>query len=130
MLRALGEFEITGIHTTIPAHVALLTTPTSPPTTHSTKWVEDEVDPPLFAAPPRPRPPAADGAEEAEPLIERTVPVEVDGKRFAVQLWLPEAAAGTRHAQEAAGAAASAAPARRAERRGAARSARRCRARS
>jgi acetyl-CoA/propionyl-CoA carboxylase biotin carboxyl carrier protein len=31
----------------------------------------------------------ADGAEAA-PLVERTVPVEVDGKRFDVKLWLPD----------------------------------------
>ena len=50
MLRALGEFEIEGIATTIPAHVALLSHPDFAAGTHSTKWVEDEVDPAAFAS--------------------------------------------------------------------------------
>ena len=95
MLRALGEFEITGLHTTIPAHVALLSTDDFATVTHSTKWVEDEVDAATFTEAAAPEAVAADGAEEAEPLLERTVPVEVDGKRYSVKLWLPEAAAGT-----------------------------------
>ena len=56
MLRALGEFEITGLSTTIPAHVALLATDDFAAVTHSTKWVEDEIDPASFAKPPRPKP--------------------------------------------------------------------------
>jgi acetyl-CoA/propionyl-CoA carboxylase biotin carboxyl carrier protein len=31
-----------------------------------------------------------DGEPEAPELRERTVPVEVDGKRFSVKLWLPD----------------------------------------
>ena len=57
--------------------------------THSTKWVEDEVDASVFAAAPAPESAATPDAE-AEELIERTVPVEVNGKRFSVRLWLPE----------------------------------------
>jgi acetyl-CoA/propionyl-CoA carboxylase biotin carboxyl carrier protein len=95
MLRALGEFEISGLHTTIPAHVALLSTEAFADVKHSTKWVEDEVDAATFTEAAAPEAVAADGAEEAEPLLERTIPVEVDGKRYSVKLWLPEAAAGT-----------------------------------
>jgi acetyl-CoA/propionyl-CoA carboxylase biotin carboxyl carrier protein len=94
MLRALAEFEIAGVHTTIPAHVALLSHPDFAAVAHSTKWVEDEVDASTFvdtAEAPTAAP--AEGAEEAEPLLERTVPVEVDGKRYSVKLWLPEAPA-------------------------------------
>jgi acetyl-CoA/propionyl-CoA carboxylase, biotin carboxylase, biotin carboxyl carrier protein len=97
MLRALGEFEITGVATTIPAHVALLSHADFAASTHSTKWVEDEVDPAVFAAPAAAAAavaaPAGDGAEPVE-LVEQTVPVEVDGKRFTVKMWLPEVAAG------------------------------------
>ena len=81
MLRALGEFEIEGIRTTIPAHELVLSHPDFAAGNHSTKWVEDEVD--LSRAhvrrrqPPRAPPPTATSA-----LVERTVPVEVDGKRF------------------------------------------------
>ncbi len=63
--------------------------------THSTKWAEEDLDADAFtAAATSAMPPsvevAADGADE---LIERTVPVEVNGKRFSVRLWLPEVAA-------------------------------------
>src|SRR4029079_1196550 len=95
MLRALGEFEITGLHTTIPAHVALLSNPDFATVHHSTKWVEDEVDPAAFSEAAAPEAAPVEGAEEAEPLLERTIPVEVDGKRYSVKLWLPEQAAGT-----------------------------------
>ena len=50
MVRALSEFEIGGIKTTIPAHLALLQTAEFAAATHSTKWVEDEVDAATFAA--------------------------------------------------------------------------------
>ena len=52
MLRALGEFEIAGVATTIPADVALLAHPDFEAATHSTKWVEDELDPSIFASAP------------------------------------------------------------------------------
>src|SRR5262249_31646163 len=93
MLRALGEFEITGVHTTIPAHIALLSHPDFAAVHHSTKWVEDEVDAATFSAAAAPVAVVTDGPEEAEPLVERTIPVEVDGKRYSVKLWMPEAAA-------------------------------------
>ncbi len=93
MLRALGEFEIAGIATTIPAHVALLSHDDFAACAHSTKWVEDEVDPSVFAST------AAAGAApvadaDAPELHEQSVPVEVDGKRFTVRMWLPDAPAG------------------------------------
>jgi acetyl-CoA/propionyl-CoA carboxylase biotin carboxyl carrier protein len=94
MLRALGEFEITGVSTTIPAHVALLSHPGFAAAEHSTKWVEDEIDLDTFVDTAAASTPATAGDEEAEPLLERTVPVEVDGKRYSVKLWLPEASAG------------------------------------
>jgi acetyl-CoA/propionyl-CoA carboxylase biotin carboxyl carrier protein len=95
MLRALGEFEIRGLSTTIPAHVALLSHPDFAAVAHSTKWVEDEVDPATFAVAEAPEATIADEGDEAEPLLERTVPVEVDGKRYSVKLWLPEASGAT-----------------------------------
>ena len=92
MLRALGEFEVTGIATTIPAHQALVAHPDFAAGEHSTKWVENDFPPDAFAASRSSPAPAAPDA--AEPLVERTVPVEVDGKRFSVKLWLPETPAG------------------------------------
>jgi acetyl-CoA/propionyl-CoA/long-chain acyl-CoA carboxylase, biotin carboxylase, biotin carboxyl carrier protein len=95
MLRALGEFEIAGLSTTIPAHLALLSHPDFAASAHSTKWAEDEVDAASFAdATAAPAAVAADDEGDPEPLLERTVPVEVDGKRYSVKLWLPEASTG------------------------------------
>jgi acetyl-CoA/propionyl-CoA carboxylase biotin carboxyl carrier protein len=86
-LRALSEFEVEGIHTTIPAHRVLLADPTFGAGDHSTMWLEDEVELELDA----PQPIAAEsGVDAAAELTERTVPVEVDGKRFSVKLWLPD----------------------------------------
>ena len=48
-----------GCSTTIPAHVALLSHPDFATVTHSTKWVEDEVDAATFAEAARRRPPPA-----------------------------------------------------------------------
>jgi acetyl-CoA/propionyl-CoA carboxylase biotin carboxyl carrier protein len=94
MLRALDEFEIEGVRTTIPAHKVLLAHDDFRAARHSTKWVEDEVDQSQFAAPAStPATAAADGAHDAD-LVERTVPVEVDGRRFSVRVWLPPAPVG------------------------------------
>jgi acetyl-CoA/propionyl-CoA carboxylase, biotin carboxylase, biotin carboxyl carrier protein len=92
MLRALRELEVGGVHTTVPAHVALLAHPDFAGGRHSTKWVEEDLDSKVFAAAGEP---AVDRAVEAEApgTVERTVPVEVDGKRFSVRVWLPELAA-------------------------------------
>ncbi len=91
MLRALRELEIEGIRTTIPAHLALLDHPDFVAGTHSTKWVEEEVDPAAFGTGETAAPAPAADAGEAVALTERSVPVEVDGKRFSVKVWLPEA---------------------------------------
>jgi acetyl-CoA/propionyl-CoA carboxylase biotin carboxyl carrier protein len=96
MLRALGELEVGGIRTTAPAHLALLAHDDFGAGDHSTKWVEDEVDGALFSdtAAPVAAAPADDAPGDAPALVERTVPVEVDGKRFSVRVWLPDAPAG------------------------------------
>ena len=87
MLRALHEFRIEGIATTIPADVAILSHPDFVAATHSTKWVEDTLD--LTGVDSAPTPAAADGEE---PKVKRDVDVEVNGKRYAVSLWVPESA--------------------------------------
>jgi acetyl-CoA/propionyl-CoA carboxylase, biotin carboxylase, biotin carboxyl carrier protein len=94
LLRALGEFDISGIRTTIPAHLALLDTAEFREVRHSTKWVEEEVDQSRFAAyadAATVTVPPPEGTEE--PLVERTVPVEVDGRRYTVKVWMPDAPA-------------------------------------
>ncbi|HEY5164513.1 MAG TPA: acetyl-CoA carboxylase biotin carboxylase subunit, partial [Acidimicrobiia bacterium] len=64
MLRALGEIDIEGIHTTTPAHRVLIAHPDFAAGHHSTKWVEEELDEAIFATAPTPAvesPPADDG---------------------------------------------------------------------
>ena len=97
MVRALTETEIEGVHTTIPAHLAILEHPVFIAGTHSTRWVEDGLDlSELAVAPPVPTAPTeAVGATPAtaEGQVERDVDVEVDGRRFRVRLWVPAAPA-------------------------------------
>ena len=91
MLRALREFEISGIRTTIPAHLVLLEEPAFIEARHSTKWVEEELDSSSFSG--------AESDLSVEPgatsdptaaLVERSMPVEVNGKLFKVKVWSPE----------------------------------------
>ena len=93
MLRALGEFTIDGVKTTIPAHEVVLDHPDFAAANHSTRWLEEEVDASLFAGVVSSAGDSSEADELAEPGVEQTVAVEVDGKRFTVRMWLPEAAA-------------------------------------
>jgi len=87
MLRALRETEVVGVATTIPADVAILEHADFINVEHSTNWVETRLDltgvRAEAAAPPAP-------AEGEEPKVRRDVDVEVNGKRFAVSLWVPD----------------------------------------
>jgi acetyl-CoA/propionyl-CoA carboxylase biotin carboxyl carrier protein len=87
MLRALREFRIDGLATTIPADIAILEHPDFVESRHSTKWVEDTLDLSQVHSTP-----TATG-EGPEARIKREVDVEVNGKRYAVSLWVPESAA-------------------------------------
>ncbi len=91
-IRALDEFEIAGLATTIPADLAILAHPDFVAGEHSTKWVEDRLDLSATAAPA----PAADddSSEEREPKVRRDVDVEVNGRRFGVTVWVPESQVG------------------------------------
>jgi acetyl-CoA/propionyl-CoA carboxylase, biotin carboxylase, biotin carboxyl carrier protein len=94
MLRALDEFQVDGIATTIPADKAILAHPDFRAGEHSTKWVEDRLD--LSSVGVTALPGAlADGADgaESEPKVRRDVDVEVNGKRFGVTVWVPESQA-------------------------------------
>jgi acetyl-CoA/propionyl-CoA carboxylase biotin carboxyl carrier protein len=89
MLRALGETQITGIATTIPADVAILTHPDFAEAKHSTKWVEDVLDlSQLTVTLAEATPPAH--TDDAVPTVQREVTAEVDGRRFSVKLWVPD----------------------------------------
>ncbi|MFZ4515782.1 MAG: acetyl/propionyl/methylcrotonyl-CoA carboxylase subunit alpha [Acidimicrobiia bacterium] len=87
MRRALSEFTIEGITTTIAAEAAILDHPDFAAGNHSTRWLEESVDPAILTGPSAP---ATTSGETEEPLHARTVPVEVNGKRFAVTVWMPE----------------------------------------
>jgi acetyl-CoA/propionyl-CoA carboxylase biotin carboxyl carrier protein len=87
-LRALKEFRIEGIATTIPADIAILEHPDFSEATHSTKWVEDTLDLTGVSATP------TTTGEESEAKVQRDVDVEVNGKRFAVKVFVPESQAG------------------------------------
>lgn len=87
-IRALNEMVVEGVATTIPADLAILEHPDFAAVEHSTKWVEERLDlsgVTRFGA-------AAAADTDAEPLVERATTVEVNGKRFAVKLWVPESA--------------------------------------
>ena len=86
-LRALREFRIEGINTTIPADIAILEHPDFAAAEHSTKWVEDRLDlSGLEVAPAAPT--DAEGGDA--PKVQRDVDVEVNGKRFSVKVWVPD----------------------------------------
>ena len=90
--RALGETEIAGVLTTIPAAVAILGDRTFQEAEHSTTWVEDGLD--LSSLPAAPPAAAADAGGDAPAKVERDVDVEVDGRRFKVKLWVPDGPGG------------------------------------
>lgn len=85
-IRALNEMVVEGIHTTIPADLAILRHPDFQTVKHSTKWVEETLDLSALVS--------TTGATETngERLIERSTTVEVNGKRFDVKMWVPEVA--------------------------------------
>ncbi len=87
-LRALGETEIEGVRTTIPAAVAILQAPAFLAAEHSTTWVETGLD--LSGLVSGPTPPVAEVGGDAPAKVERDVDVEVDGRRFKVRLWVPD----------------------------------------
>ena len=87
MLRALREFRIEGIATTIPADIAVLEHPDFVEARHSTKWVEDRLDLSGVRAAP-----ITSDDRDGDARVKREVDVEVNGKRYAVSLWVPESA--------------------------------------
>jgi acetyl-CoA/propionyl-CoA carboxylase biotin carboxyl carrier protein len=96
-LRALREFRIEGISTTIPADRAILEHQDFVDGIHSTKWVEDTLDLSNVGSTAT----VADGESEAK--VQRDVDVEVNGKRFSVKVFVPESQAGAVVAGGAAG---------------------------
>jgi acetyl-CoA/propionyl-CoA carboxylase, biotin carboxylase, biotin carboxyl carrier protein len=84
-IRALEEMVVEGVHTTIPADLAILRHPDFQAMEHSTKWVEERLDLSDIEPPAAPAP-----ADDDAPLVRRATTVEVNGKRFDVSMWVPE----------------------------------------
>jgi acetyl-CoA/propionyl-CoA carboxylase biotin carboxyl carrier protein len=72
------------VATTIPADLAILRHPDFHNVTHSTKWVEERLDLSHVGTT------APVAHVHGDPLVERNTTVEVNGKRFAVKMWVPE----------------------------------------
>ncbi|MFZ9912308.1 MAG: acetyl/propionyl/methylcrotonyl-CoA carboxylase subunit alpha [Ilumatobacteraceae bacterium] len=83
-IRALEELKVEGVHTTIPADLAILRHPDFAAMQHSTKWVEERLDLSNVSSE------LSTGEPPAAGLVERTTTVEVNGKRFEVRAWVPE----------------------------------------
>jgi acetyl-CoA/propionyl-CoA carboxylase biotin carboxyl carrier protein len=79
---------IEGVHTTIPADLAILRHPDFSAVTHSTKWVEETLDLSGMVST------TGGTATNDEGLVERATTIEVNGKRFDVKMWVPEFASG------------------------------------
>jgi acetyl-CoA/propionyl-CoA carboxylase, biotin carboxylase, biotin carboxyl carrier protein len=90
-IRALDELVVEGVATTIPADLAILKHPDFAAVTHSTKWVEEVLDLTGVGGKAESTAPETDG--DAEPMVKRATTVEVNGKRFDVNMWVPEASA-------------------------------------
>ncbi len=90
MLRALGEMEVAGIATTIPADRAILEHEDFIEGRHSTRWVEEKLDLSAIAGP-QPQPEVDGDAGTGEDRSLREVTAEVDGRRYALRLWVPNA---------------------------------------
>ena len=114
MKRAIGEFVLDGIDTTMPAQLAILDHPDFRAGEHSTNWLESgAVDLSGITGRLGGAAPEADG-DDAEAKVRRDVDVEVNGKRFQVAMWVPESAAAAVPAGGGAGAGAAKPRARRA----------------
>jgi len=93
MLRALGEFEITGLSTLLPFHQRLLATPQWQAGETCRDLVED--DSWLAAlAPESPESPQSQSTEDADETVTLGYTVEVGGRRFDVRVSGPPAGGG------------------------------------
>ncbi|SEV95621.1 acetyl-CoA carboxylase biotin carboxylase subunit [Natrinema salifodinae] len=86
-LRALREYQIEGIPTIIPFHRLMLTDEEFVRSTHTTKYLDEELDETrIEEAQEQWGGDTGNGAGEDEESVEREFTVEVNGKRFEVEL--------------------------------------------
>lgn len=81
--RALGEFRVRGVSTTIPAHLAVLDHEDFIEGRHHTRWMEETVH--LEESDPE----VAPALPEEEEMTKRDLTVEIGGRRFGVTYWAP-----------------------------------------
>jgi acetyl-CoA/propionyl-CoA carboxylase, biotin carboxylase, biotin carboxyl carrier protein len=84
MLRAIEETRIEGVATTLPADVVILESDEFVNGTHSTKWVETNLDFSNLPAPSAPAVSVGDGR------VRKDITAEVNGRRVTVAMWVPE----------------------------------------
>ncbi|MFB6256733.1 MAG: biotin/lipoyl-containing protein, partial [Haloplanus sp.] len=85
--RALREFDIQGFHTVIPFHRLMMTDERFTEGTHTTNYLDEELDPErIEQAVERWGPDETDDGGDDEDVTERDFTVEVNGKRFEVNL--------------------------------------------
>jgi acetyl-CoA/propionyl-CoA carboxylase biotin carboxyl carrier protein len=91
MLRAIEETVVSGVATTLPADVVILSHPDFAAATHSTNWVEQTLDLSSVIADvgADPEPVSSEGDEPVAKVL-RDVTAEVDGRRYQVKLWVPD----------------------------------------
>jgi acetyl-CoA/propionyl-CoA carboxylase biotin carboxyl carrier protein len=89
MLRAIDETQISGVSTTLPADVIILSHPDFAAGTHSTNWVENTLDLSQLVVGPSDSG-APTQTDDEIPTVQRDVTAEVDGRRFSVKLWVPD----------------------------------------
>ena len=87
-LRALDEYDIHGVATTIPAHQQVLAHPDFTEGRHHTKWIEEDVE--LVSS----GPPPAETLPTEEDTVRRSMTVEIGGRRYSVAYWTTDSAAG------------------------------------
>ena len=83
--RALAEYDLEGVVTIVPFHRLMLEDDRFVAGTHTTKYLDEAVDPARIAAA-QDRWGVESSADDDEPVTEREFTVEVNGKRFDVAL--------------------------------------------
>ncbi len=85
--RALSEFDLEGLHTVIPFHRLMVTDETFRAGEHTTKYLDEQLDEERIDRAVEKWGTAGDGEDAEDPdVTERTFTVEVNGKRFEVEL--------------------------------------------
>jgi len=84
--RALADYTIEGFPTIIPFHRMMLTDEPFLEGRHTTKYLDDDLDPEHIEAAQEKWGTELSGADDDEEVVEREFTVEVNGKRFEVEL--------------------------------------------